>query len=114
MMRRLFLILLCSVLMAQGTNTVSVGASMTGTGQTITGNLVIPLSPSTLTWSCTPAVLAKGSSVSCTPLLDSPVPDGMTGTVSLGIPPTGFTVTPAAVTIGAGAMTGPPVTVTRQ
>ena len=100
-------------LFAQSAN-LTISASMTGTGSTISGDLVIPLAPSTLTWACTPSVLQKPGTTSCVPTLDSPVPPGMTGTVTLGTPPSGFTVSTATVTISAGATTGPAVTITRQ
>jgi hypothetical protein len=110
----LILVLVLALSLFAQSSTTTITASMTGTGQTITGDLVIPLAPSTLTWACAPAVLQKGGTVSCVPTLDSAVPAGMTGTVTLGTPPTGFTVTPSTSTIPAGATTGPAVTVTRQ
>lgn len=113
-MKRLIFLLVGISLFAQKGDIVNISASMVGTGQTITGNLSIPLSPSTLTWSCTPNVLQKGSSVSCTASLDSSVPSGMTGTVTLGTPPAGFTVSPSVITIAAGSSSGGPVVVTRQ
>lgn len=110
----LALVLVLALAVWAQSSSATIPASMTGTGQTISGDLVIPLAPSTLTWTCAPSVLQKGGTTSCVPTLDSPVPAGMTGTVTLGTPPTGFTVAPSTVTIPSGATTGPAVTVTRQ
>ena len=113
-----------SLLLAQaaGPSSATVSAAMTGTGQTINGTITIPLAPGTLTFSCSPSVLQKGSSAACTAALDQPVPAGMTGTVTLTVAcPTGTTCTvaPASITIPAGSATcgttaAPCFTVSRQ
>ena len=100
-------------LFSQSAN-LTITASLTGIGQVINSDLTIPLAPTTLTWACTPVMLRKGGTTSCVPTLDSAVPAGMTGTVTLGTPPTGFTVTPSTSTISAGATTGAAVVVARQ
>jgi hypothetical protein len=111
MKRYIPIIAICLSLLAQASG-VTVTASMTGTGSTINADITIPLAPSSITWVCTPALLQKGSTVSCVGTLDQPVPTGMTGTITLTAP-ANFTVAPATVTVAAGASTTPPVVVGR-
>jgi hypothetical protein len=112
-MKRLLIALSVVVALAQATG-VTVGLSMTGTGQTITGNIVIPLGPSTFSSTCLPAILGASGSVVCTIVLDQPIPPGMTGNVTIG-PITGCptcTAAPLSLQIPSGGTKGT-VTISR-